>query len=110
MQSTKQQLLHAYPDAGTYRSSASEETDQSPSQSLEEAAAVVEAAAGFAPPVNGASPAGTGVVASAPMTKSDSERDRLSAACQLLGLSEGFELDGEWLDIQNSAGYVPIFQ
>ncbi|CAN0076421.1 unnamed protein product, partial [Ectocarpus sp. 4 AP-2014] len=91
-QSTKQQLLSSYPDEPP------EET-QSPgpaSAAAAAAAAAVAAAAVVAATTTGRDGADTAV---ADEEDADIENTRLSTACQLLGLSEGFELDAEELQL-----------
>eukprot|EP00903_Cladosiphon_okamuranus_P017828 g16407.t1 len=83
-QSTKQQLLSAFPEAGA-SSTPSLKEQQQPSLEAAAVAAAAAAAGGEAELVADES--------------GDIEKNRLSAACQLLGLSEGFELDAEELKL-----------
>ncbi|CAN0020991.1 unnamed protein product, partial [Ectocarpus fasciculatus] len=88
-QSTKQQLLSSYPD---------EPPEQARSSGAASAAAVAAAAAAAAVAA-ATGKEGEDTAVAADDEDADIENTRLSTACQLLGLSEGFELDAEELQL-----------
>ncbi|CAM9474799.1 unnamed protein product, partial [Ectocarpus sp. 13 AM-2016] len=90
-QSTKQQLLSSYPDEPP------EETQSSGAASAAAAAAAAVAAAAVAAAASTEREGADTAVAD--KEDADIENTRLSTACQLLGLSEGFELDAEELQL-----------
>lgn len=104
-QSTKKQLLNAYPDNITRPSKADAEDE---ALSLEAAAV-----AGLGLAVEG-DPVATELASAAEGGGSvregiDGEKIRLSAACQLLGLSEGFELNGTFEQTFNVYIFLCVF-